>query len=43
LQHFKKIIPNDYKRIKTVMKEFQDQGFTAQEAELKAFHQAQAS
>jgi hypothetical protein len=26
-----------------VMKEFQDQGFTAQEAELKAFHQAQAS
>lgn len=37
LCNFKKIIPNDYKKIKEVMKEYEDKGYTAEEAELKAF------
>ena len=37
LKNFKKIIPNDYRRIKTVMKEYEDKGYSAEEAELMAF------
>ncbi|WP_304470933.1 glutamate synthase-related protein, partial [uncultured Faecalibaculum sp.] len=37
LKNFKKIIPNDYKKIKTVMKEYEDKGYSPEEAELMAF------
>ena len=37
LKNFKKIIPNDYRRIKAVMKEYEDKGYSAEEAELMAF------
>lgn len=37
LKHFKKIIPRDYKKIKNKIKELLDQGFSLEEAELKAF------
>lgn len=37
LVHFKKIIPRDYKKIKTKIKELEDLGFDHEEAEIKAF------
>ena len=40
LQHFKKIIPNDYKRMLSSIKELQDKGYHQEEAELKAFNMA---
>lgn len=42
LQHFKKIIPNDYKKMKASIKAFEDQGYTKEEAQLKAFEQVHA-
>lgn len=37
IQDFKKIIPRDYKRIMDLIKEFQDNGFTLEEAQIKAY------
>lgn len=40
LQHFKKIIPNDYKKMLKSIKDLQDKGYHQEEAELKAFTMA---
>lgn len=40
LVHFKKIIPNDFKKIRQDMKDLEDKGFTSAEASLKAFRMA---
>ncbi len=40
LIHFKKIIPNDFKKIRQDMKDLEDKGFTPAEASLKAFRMA---
>ena len=40
LSNFKKIIPNDYRKIKNAIKELEDKGFHTDEAELMAFESA---
>ena len=40
LSNFKKIIPNDYRKIKDAIKELEDKGFHTDEAELMAFESA---
>lgn len=42
LVHFKKIIPRDYKKIKTEIKRLEDLGFDHEEAQLRAFEAAHA-
>lgn len=40
LVHFKKVIPNDFKKIRQDMKDLEDKGYTPTEASLQAFRMA---